>query len=71
MLAFVTNLSFERSTEMKEYRCNLCGYIYDPVKGDPNNNMQPVQPGTPFESLAADWACPLCGVDKKEFAEEK
>ena len=56
---------------MKEYRCNLCGYIYDPVKGDPNNNMQPVQPGTPFESLAADWACPLCGVDKKEFAEEK
>lgn len=56
---------------MKQYRCNLCGYIYDPEKGDPNNNMQPVQAGTPFESLAEDWACPLCGVDKKEFAEEK
>ena len=53
---------------MKQYRCNLCGYIYDPAKGDPNNG---VQPGTSFESLPADWACPLCGVGKEEFEAEK
>ena len=53
---------------MKQYRCNLCGYIYDPAKGDPSNG---VKPSTPFENLPADWACPLCGVGKEEFSEEK
>jgi len=53
---------------MKQYRCDMCGYIYDPAKGDANEN---VQPGTSFENLPADWACPLCGLGKKEFSEEK
>ena len=53
---------------MKQYRCNLCGYIYDPAKGDPGGG---VQPGTPFDKLPADWSCPLCGVGKEEFEEEK
>ena len=42
---------------MKPYRCNLCGYVYEP--------------GAPFESLPADWTCPLCGVGKEEFVEDK
>ena len=53
---------------MKLYRCNVCGYIYDPAKGDPNSI---VAPGTPFEQLPDDWACPLCGVGKEDFEEEK
>ena len=52
---------------MKPYRCNLCGYIYDPAKGDPGSG---VQPGTPFDKLPADWSCPLCGVGKEEFVED-
>ncbi len=51
---------------MKQWRCNVCGYIYDPAKGDPNNG---VPPGTPFEKLSDDWICPLCGVGKEEFEE--
>lgn len=49
---------------MDKYQCNVCGYIYDPEKGDPTQN---VPPGTPFEQLPADWICPECGVGKEEF----
>ena len=49
---------------MKKWRCNVCGYIYDPAIGDPDNG---VPPGTPFEKIPDDWVCPLCGVGKEEF----
>ena len=49
---------------MKKYRCILCGYIYDPEEGDPDNG---INPGTAFEDIPADWECPLCGVDKDNF----
>lgn len=49
---------------MKKWRCNVCGYIYDPAVGDPDNG---VPPGTAFEKIPADWVCPLCGVGKEEF----
>lgn len=51
---------------MKKYVCDVCGYVYDPEKGDPENG---IAPGTPFEALPANWACPLCGVGKDEFSE--
>jgi rubredoxin len=46
---------------MKKYVCNLCGYVYDPADGDPDNG---VAPGTAFEDLPEDWVCPLCGAGK-------
>ena len=53
---------------MKKYVCNVCGYIYDPEKGDPDSD---VDPGTPFEKLPEDWVCPECGVDKSEFSPQE
>jgi rubredoxin len=50
---------------MKKYVCGVCGYEYDPVKGDPDNG---VAKGTEFRDLPADWTCPVCGADKSEFA---
>lgn len=47
-----------------KYRCSVCGYIYDPEVGDPDNG---INPGTPFESLPDDWTCPVCGVSKDMF----
>lgn len=52
---------------MKKYVCNLCGYVYDPAVGDPDNG---VPAGTPFEAIPEDWTCPLCGAPKEEFSEE-
>ena len=49
---------------MKKYECKICGYIYDPVDGDPYNG---VAPGTAFEDLPEDWVCPLCSAEKDEF----
>ncbi len=47
-----------------KYRCVLCGYIYDPAAGDPDND---VKPGTAFADLPDDWVCPECGVGKDQF----
>lgn len=49
---------------MDKYECTLCGYIYDPAEGDPDNG---VEAGTSFNDLPADWECPLCGAGKDDF----
>ncbi|RMF89051.1 MAG: rubredoxin [Methanobacteriota archaeon] len=49
---------------MDKYQCTICGYIYDPEKGDPNNG---VAPGTEFSALPDSWTCPVCGAPKSEF----
>lgn len=36
---------------MEKYVCNVCGYEYDPAKGDPEHG---IAPGTKFEDLPAD-----------------
>jgi len=52
---------------MKKYVCDVCGYVYDPAAGDPDNG---VNPGTPFDAVNEDWVCPVCGVGKDSFSEE-
>ena len=34
---------------MDKYVCDICGYVYDPAEGDPDNG---VAPGTAFEEPA-------------------
>jgi rubredoxin len=52
---------------MDKYVCQVCGYIYDPSVGDPDNG---IKPGTPFEDLPDDWTCPICGATKDDFEKE-
>jgi len=54
----------KEKTKMKSYRCTVCGYIYEPEQGDPDNG---VEPGTAFEDIPDDWVCPVCGASKDEF----
>lgn len=49
---------------MKKYKCKVCGYIYDPEKGEPRKNTPP---GTPFEELDNKWRCPTCGANLNRF----
>jgi len=49
---------------MDKYVCTVCGYVYDPEKGDPT---QEINPGTAFEDLPDGWVCPECGVGKEQF----
>lgn len=49
-----------------KYECTVCGWIYDEEVGVPEEG---IAPGTKFEDLPEDFACPLCGVGKEDFAE--
>lgn len=49
---------------MEKWECMVCGYVYDPANGDPDDD---ISPGTRFEDLPDDWSCPDCGVGKDKF----
>ncbi|MBW1944470.1 MAG: rubredoxin [Deltaproteobacteria bacterium] len=53
---------------MDKYVCNVCGYVYDPDAGDPDNG---VAPGTAFDDVPDDWTCPVCGAGKSDFEKEE
>lgn len=42
----------------------MCDYVYDPASGDSDSG---VEPGTAFEDIPDDWACPWCGAPKDAF----
>ena len=50
---------------MKQYQCQICGYIYDPAHGDPDNH---VPPNTPFDKVPPEWVCPICGASQDQFS---
>lgn len=52
---------------MDKYECTVCGYVYDPDIGDPDNG---IAPGTRFEDLPDDWTCPVCGAAKDQFIKQ-
>jgi rubredoxin len=49
---------------MQKWEC-VCGYIYDPVLGDPDSG---IKPGTAFEDIPEDWLCPVCFLTKEAFS---
>ena len=49
---------------MKKYVCTVCGYVYDEEKGAPEAG---IAPGTKWEDVPEDFACPLCSVGKDLF----
>jgi rubredoxin len=52
---------------MKQFTCQVCGYVYDPVAGPPDAG---VAPGTAFENLPGSWVSPVCGAGKDMFESE-
>jgi len=51
---------------MRRYQCQVCGHVYDPEVGEP---QQGIPPGTAFENLPDDWTCPVCGAPAGMFQE--
>ena len=47
---------------MTAYRCDVCGYVYDPQIGDDHEGFPR---GTPWSEVPDDWCCPDCGVREK------
>ena len=49
---------------MDKYVCIVCGLIYDPALGMPEDG---IAPGTAFADIPDDWCCPDCGAVKEDF----
>ncbi|WP_211263442.1 rubredoxin [Stenotrophomonas ginsengisoli] len=48
--------------------CQVCGFVYDQAQGLPEEG---IAPGTSWEAVPEDWACPECGMAKADFAMER
>ena len=48
----------------RTWMCLLCGYLYDEAKGCPEDG---IPPGTRWEDVPPNWACPECGARKEDF----
>ena len=46
------------------HECKVCGYVYNPQKGDIEGK---IPAGTDFEALPALWECPICASKKDMF----
>jgi len=46
------------------YLCVICGFIYEEEKGCPDDG---IAPGTRWEEVPPNWACPECGARKDDF----
>ncbi len=54
-------------TESQPFRtfiCQVCGFVYDEAKGDPDEG---IEPGTRWDDIPVNWVCPDCGARKDEF----
>ena len=51
-------------TEPKTWMCVICGWIYEEVKGYPEEG---IPAGTAWEQVPDSWVCPECGAGKQDF----
>lgn len=58
----------EKKADEFVYQCSNCLSVYDPLAGDPDNN---IPAGTAFENLTAAYVCPLCDSGKDFFKKIK
>ena len=49
---------------MQKYKCSICGYVYDESAGIPEKG---IPPGTRWQDLPDDFACPICRAPKSVF----
>jgi rubredoxin len=64
---FALHYTFVYKELVMKYKCEICGYVYDPAEGEPGNGYNP---GTPFEDLPAAFICCECGAGKDAFKPE-
>lgn len=55
---------YSEESVLKKYMCVICGFIYDEAAGLPEEG---IPPGTRWDDLPINWACPDCGARKEDF----
>lgn len=51
---------------MSKFQCSICSAVFNEDDGIPENC---IAPGTKWQDISDDFACPLCGVPKSAFYE--
>ncbi|MGC8651221.1 MAG: rubredoxin [Minisyncoccia bacterium] len=46
-----------------QYKCSVCGYVYDEEGIDPITGEKNI----PWSELPEDWICPKCNAPKADF----
>lgn len=59
--------SYRTFSRTKKFACAACGWMYDRDAGAPPFGAEP---GTKFEDLPDNFACPQCGTPKVAFSEQ-
>lgn len=49
---------------LKSWMCVICGFVYHEAEGLPDEG---IAPGTRWEDVPPNWACPECGARKEDF----
>ena len=53
-----------RPMQYATWMCLICGWIYDEAAGAPGDG---IAPGTRWQDVPPNWACPECGARKEDF----
>jgi hemerythrin-like domain-containing protein/rubredoxin len=61
-------LTMLQRVDLTKWKCTVCDYVYDPLKGDPTRG---IKAGTAFKELPENWTCPVCFAPKSAFKEMK
>lgn len=56
----------EHSADCQCMICTVCNWVYDPAKGEPN---QEIEPGTTWADIPEYFLCPECNLGKDVFVE--
>ena len=54
---------------MEKWKCNICGYIYDPEKGDPDGDISPNTPLKNSLTIGSALCAVLPKICLKKFSE--
>ncbi len=64
ILAEITASLTHMPSPYQSWMCQICGFIYREKDGLPKEGSAP---GTRWEDIPANWACPDCGARKEDF----
>ncbi len=64
ILAEITASLTHMPSPYQSWMCQICGFIYREEDGLPKEG---IAPGTRWEDIPANWACPDCGARKEDF----
>lgn len=54
----------QKKMNLNKRICKECGFVYDPIYGDPESNIHPY---TNFDEIPNDWKCPICESPKDSY----